>query len=150
MSVIRTEAADAFICLPLCARSWLSNANRTSDAARLSPLLMKISATESSLVSALAIPALSMSPVRRNSAITLAMPAAVAFTTTVAGIECVSGGEVPVTVGEYEPAVTVGARLILSVEEAAPLTGGVTEFGLNDPVTPLGDEEMVSATAELK
>jgi hypothetical protein len=45
----------------------------------------------------------------------------------------------------------VGARLIPRVEEAAPSTGGVTEFGLNDPMTPpLEDEEMVSATAELK
>jgi hypothetical protein len=79
------------------------------------------------------------------------MPAAVAFTTTVAVIECVSSREVPVTIDKYEPAATVGAKLISRFEEAAPLTGGVTEFGLSDPVTPLlGDEEMVSATAELK
>jgi hypothetical protein len=68
----------------------------------------------------------------------------------VAAIVCASGDEVPSTIGVQEPAVTVGAKLTVSVDETEPLKGGVIGFALNDTVTPLGGVETASVTGELK
>lgn len=58
--------------------------------------------------------------------------------------------EVPVTVTVAVPVVAVEDAVKVSVEVAVPLAGGVTGFGENTAVTPLGNPEAVRLVAALK
>lgn len=63
---------------------------------------------------------------------------------------CTSDPEVPVTVMFDVPTVAPAEAVSVSVEVAAPLAGGVTGFGANAAVTPLGSPLALSVVAELK
>lgn len=58
--------------------------------------------------------------------------------------------DVPVMVTVAVPVVAVDEAVSVSVEVALPFAGGVTGFGENDAVTPLGKPEALSVVAELK
>ena len=56
----------------------------------------------------------------------------------------------PVAVTLNVPVVAVPVAVNVSVEVTAPFAGGVTGFGENAAVTPLGRPEALSVVAELK
>ncbi len=58
--------------------------------------------------------------------------------------------DVPVTVTFAAPAVATDDAVSVSVEEALPLAGGVTEDGANDAVTPAGRPLAERLTADEK
>ena len=58
--------------------------------------------------------------------------------------------EVPVTVTVTVPVAAVADAVKVSVEVTLPLGGGVTGFGENPAVTPLGKPVAASVVAELK
>lgn len=58
--------------------------------------------------------------------------------------------DVPVIVTVNVPVVAVPVALSVSVEVALPFAGGVTGFGENAAVTPLGRPLALSVVAELK
>jgi len=73
-----------------------------------------------------------------------------ALTVRVMVAVCVVEPEVPVTVTVAVPVVAVEEAVRVSVEVAVPLAGGVTGFGENAAVTPLGNPEAVRLVAALK
>lgn len=73
-----------------------------------------------------------------------------AFTVSVIVAVCVVEPDVPVTVTVAVPVVAEEEAVSVSVEVAVPLAGGVTGFGENAAVTPLGNPEAVRLVAALK
>lgn len=65
-------------------------------------------------------------------------------------VEWVSEPEVPVTVTLEVPTAADAEAVKVNVEVALPFAGGVTGFGANAAVTPLGRPEALSVVAELK
>ena len=65
-------------------------------------------------------------------------------------VEWTSEPEVPVTVTLNVPVVAVPEAVNVSVEFTLPLAGGVTGFGTNAAVTPVGSPEALSVVAALK
>jgi len=65
-------------------------------------------------------------------------------------VEWLSEPDVPVTVTLTVPVVAVADAVNVSVDVALPFAGGVTGFGTNAAVTPLGSPEALSVVAELK
>ena len=57
--------------------------------------------------------------------------------------------DVPVTVTVLVPVVAVVDAVNVSVEVTLPFAGGVTGFGENAAVTPVGSPETLSVVAEL-
>src|SRR5215469_69007 len=62
---------------------------------------------------------------------------------------CVNDPEVPVTVILVVPVVAVPEAVSVNVEVTFPLAGGVTGFGENAAVTPLGRPDALNVVAEL-
>src|SRR6266849_4404419 len=106
-------------------------------------------AVESLLVSALAMPPLSMQPAPRRSPIKLPMLDAVTVTVTSAVAECVSVPEVPVTVKLKFVGASAGEILMLRMVEAGFPPDGVTELADNEALTPAGCPDTLRPTAEL-
>jgi L-lactate permease len=75
---------------------------------------------------------------------------AVAFTVKAIVVVCVVEPEVPVIVTVAVPVVAVEDAVKVSVDPALPLAGGVTGFGENAAVTPLGRPDALSVVAALK
>src|SRR5579862_2160444 len=75
---------------------------------------------------------------------------AVAFTVRLIVVECTVEPEVPVMVTVAVPVVAVDEAVRVSVEGVLPFAGGVTGFGENAAVTPLGKPVALSVVAELK
>ena len=74
---------------------------------------------------------------------------AVAFTVRVIVVECVVDPDVPVTVTVAVPVAAVDEAVSVSVDVTLPFAGGVTGFGENAAVTPLGSPEALSVVAAL-
>lgn len=73
-----------------------------------------------------------------------------AFTVSEMVVECVVDPDVPVIVTVAVPVVADDEAVSVSVDVTLPLAGGVTGFGENAAVTPLGRPEALSVVAELK
>ncbi len=65
-------------------------------------------------------------------------------------VEWASEPEVPVTVIVVVPVVAVPEAVRVNVDVVLLFAGGVTGFGENTAVTPLGKPEALSVVAELK
>jgi hypothetical protein len=65
-------------------------------------------------------------------------------------VVCVVDPDVPVIVTVAVPVVAVADAVSVNVEVALPLAGGVTGFGENVAVTPLGSPDALIVVAELK
>src|SRR5207249_8945244 len=78
------------------------------------------------------------------------LPPPVGFTVRLTVVVCEVAPEVPVMVTVEVPVVAVAEAVSVSVEVPLPFAGGVTEVGENEAVTPLGNPEAESETAELK
>jgi hypothetical protein len=72
------------------------------------------------------------------------------FTVRVMVVVCVVAPDVPVMVTVAVPVVAVEEAVRVKVEVAVPFAGGVTGFGENVAVTPLGRPEALSVVAALK
>src|SRR6267154_2638820 len=95
-------------------------------------------AAESLLVSALAMPALSMHRAFRRSPIKLLVLAGVAVTATFTVVEWLSDPEVPVTVSAKLVGTMKEGRMTLRTEEVEFPPEGVTGLGDKEAVTPPG------------
>jgi len=72
-----------------------------------------------------------------------------AFTVRLIVVVCVVDPDVPVIVTELVPVVAEDEAVNVTVEVTLPFAGGVTGFGENDAVTPLGSPDALKVVAEL-
>jgi len=72
------------------------------------------------------------------------------FTVRLIVVVCVVDPDVPVIVTVAVPVVADEEAVSVNVEVAFPLAGGVTGFGENAAVTPLGNPDALNVVAELK
>jgi hypothetical protein len=71
------------------------------------------------------------------------------FTVSDIVVLCVNDPKVPVTVIETVPIAADAEAVSVKVDVALPFAGGVTGFGENEAVTPLGSPDALSVVAEL-
>ena len=62
---------------------------------------------------------------------------------------CIVEPDVPLTVTVAAPIVAVAVAVSVNVDATFPFAGGVTGFGANDAVTPLGKPDALNVVAEL-
>src|SRR5260370_4005027 len=129
---------DVAMCLPACALIWFLSAVKVLMAVWMLPAPMAACAAASLLVSALAMPALSMQPPATRAPIRLVMLDVVDVTLTSAVAEWLSDPEAPVTVREKFEGTRNDGRLKLSTDVAARPPDGVPEVRDREAMTPAG------------